>query len=140
GRRSDRLEAVDADEAIDAYWQHYLLSRSDVAVEWLAAESFLWAYEWVEAVVAGEVESNAPQIAPIDLIVQLAKRAPDELALAYLGAGPLENYLARPGADMNAIDRAARRDGRFRVALRCAWFEHSSSSGDAERLRRFGPP
>jgi len=73
-------------------------------------------------------------------MVMLAKRAPDELALAYLGAGPVENYLARPDADIDAIDRTARRDPSFRTALRCAWFESRLSKPHAERLRRFGPP
>ena len=129
-----------ADEAIDAYWQHYLLSRSTVRAERLAAEHFFWACEWVDAVAAGEVASDPPEIDPIDLMVMLAKRAPDELGLAYLGAGPVEAYLARPDADIDAIDRAARRDASFRMALRCAWFESSLSKPHAERLRRFGPP
>ncbi len=76
----------------------------------------------------------------VHLMVMLAKRAPDELALAYLGAGPVENYLARPDADIEAIDRGARRDPSFGMALRCAWFESSLSKPHAERLRRFGPP
>src|SRR5207244_2963374 len=101
------------------------------------ADNFFWAYEWVDAVVAGEV---APAMHPIHLMVELAKRAPDEMALCYLGAGPVENYLARPDADIDAIDRAARRNSSFRMALRCAWFESRLSKPDAERLRRFGPP
>ena len=128
---------MQADEAIDAYWQHHLLSRSTVFEERDAAEHFFWAYEWVDAVVAGEV---APAMDPIGLMVELAKRAPDEQALVYLGAGPLENYLARPDADVDATDRAARRNASFRTALRCAWFESSLCGPDAERLRRFGPP
>jgi hypothetical protein len=129
-----------ADEAIDAYWQHYLLSRSTVRAERLAAERFFWAYEWVDAVASGKLERDAPKINPIQLTVTLAKRAPDELALAYLGAGPVENYLARPDADIEAIERAARRDPSFRMALRCARFESCLSKPQAERLRRFGPP
>jgi hypothetical protein len=74
------------------------------------------------------------------LMVTLAKRAPDELALAYLGAGPVENYLARPDADIEAVDRAGRRDPSFRMALRCARFESSLCKRHARRLRRFGPP
>jgi hypothetical protein len=129
-----------ADEAVDAYWQHYLLSRSTVRAERHAAEHFCWAYEWLDAVASGKLERDAPKINPINLMVTLAKRAPDELALAYLGAGPVENYLARPDADIEAIDRAASRDPSFRMALRCACFESSLSKPHAERLRRFGPP
>ena len=131
---------MQADEAIDAYWQHYLLSRSAVCAERRAAEHFSWAYEWVDAVASGKLEAEGPEIDSIDLMVMLAKRAPDEPALAYLGAGPVENYLARPDADVDAIDRAARRDASFRVALRCAWFESSLSKPHSARLRRFGPP
>jgi len=129
-----------ADEAVDAYWQHYLLSRSTVRAEQLAAEHFSWAYEWVDAVASGKLERDAPKINPIHLMVTLAKRAPDELALAYLGAGPVENYLARPDADVEAVDRAGRRHPSFRMALRWARFESSLSKRHAKRLRRFGPP
>jgi hypothetical protein len=131
---------VDAEVAIDAYWHHYLLAHMGGSADRLEAEGYFWAYEWVEAAVAGKVKGEAPETDPIDLMVKLAKRAPDDMALAYLGAGPVENYLARPSADIDAVDRAARRDARFRTALRCAWFEHSLPSSDAERLRRFGPP
>jgi hypothetical protein len=131
---------VQADEAIDAYWQHYLLSRSTVRAERLAAEHFSWAHAWVAAVASGKVQSDAPKLNPIHLLVMLAKRAPDERALAYLGAGPVENYLARPDADIDAIDRAARREPSVRLALRCAWLERSLSKPHAERLRRLGPP
>jgi hypothetical protein len=130
---------MDADVAIDAYWQHYLLSRSSVAAERFAAEAFAWAPDWVDAVAAGNLEGDAPEVDPIGLMVTLAKRAPDEEALAYLGAGPVESYLGRRGADIDGIDRAARRDASFRLALRCAWFDQSLPSSDAERLRRFGP-
>ena len=131
---------MQAEVAVDAYWQHYLLSNSAIRAERVAAEKFLWAYEWVYSAITGELEGHAARVDPIELMVHLAKCAPDDMALRYLGAGPVEDYLRRPGADIDAVDRAARRDRRFRMALRCAWFEDSLPSSATKRLRRFGPP
>lgn len=77
----------------------------------------------------------------IELLCDLAAGAPDERALSYLGAGPVEDLLAKAdSAVVDAVDAATRRDPRFRTALRCAWFDDHLDSDDARRLRRFGPP
>ena len=75
------------------------------------------------------------------LLLALADGAPDGAALAYLGAGPIEDLLGADAANcVDAIDEAARRNERFRTALRCASFDHHVAPAIAERLRRFGPP
>lgn len=135
-----RLRDVEADIAVDAYWQRYLLSESADDAARLAADSFLWACEWVDSVVAGELKGEPPMVDPNELLLQLAKRAPDDPALRFLGSGPLERYLRRPDADIDAIDRAARRDRRFRLALRWACFTDGLPSSASQRLRRWGPP
>ena len=130
---------MDADFAVDAYWQRYLLGKSAVRAERLAADDFSWASEWVESVIAGELKGEAPMVDPNELLLQLAKRAPDDAALRFLASGPIERYLWRPDADIEAIDRAARRDRRFRLALRWACSADGLPSGAAHRLRGRGP-
>lgn len=131
---------MNVDEPVDAYWHHYLLSRSSTHDDRRAAESFEWAYNWVQAVVSDDRVGDTPKVDPIELMIQLARRAPDDEALAHLGSGPLETYLDTATADIEQVDRAARRDARFRTALRCAWFDETLPDAAATRLRRFGPP
>jgi len=76
----------------------------------------------------------------IQMLIALADRAPGEKALAYLGAGPIENLLVYHEPNIDLIDEAARQHQSFRTALRCAWFDARIPADDAQRLRRFGPP
>ena len=131
---------MQADEVVEGYWQHYLLSQSGARGDRLAAGDLFWAYESVEAAINGAVEPGLPVVAPVELMCKLAERAPDDKALVYLGAGPVEIYLRLPNPDVDAVERAARRSERFRAALRSAWFDENLPGADAERLRRFGPP
>ncbi len=130
---------MEADVAVDAYWQRYLLSKSAARAERLAADNFLWAADWVDSVIAGELKGEGPMVDPNELLLQLAKRAPDDPALRFLASGPIGRYLRRPDADLEAIDHAARRDRRFRLALRWACSAEGLSSGAAHRLRGWGP-
>ncbi len=67
--------------------------------------------------------------------------APDDGALASLGAGPVEGLLATHAARFGeVVDAAARTDDRFRTALRCAWYDDKVDAELATRLRRFGQP
>lgn len=77
----------------------------------------------------------------IGLLVRLADAAPDEQALAYLGAGPIEDLLVDPSpAVVDEIEQAARKNKPFRYALQCAWFDDQVSPAVRNRLRRFGAP
>jgi hypothetical protein len=144
---------VSPDELADAYWEHYRLRGSEQRDDRLRADAFFWAYEMVDALVKDlprrdldAIEARAPgrqltdPIDRLDLIVLLADRAPDGVPpLSYLGAGPVEDYLqARP--NVARVDELARRSSRFRIALRCAWFDQELPPDDAARLRRHGDP
>jgi uncharacterized protein DUF6869 len=76
----------------------------------------------------------------VGLSIALAARAPDQAALTYLGAGPIENLLVYHEPSIDVIDQAARHNESFRNALRSAWFDDRIAPADAQRLRRFGPP
>jgi hypothetical protein len=103
-------------------------------VERLAADEWHWASEDVDRRVAEDTDVIA-------LLVGLADGAPDDPALAYLGAGPVESLVVGRGAAVvDEVEAAARRSERFQIALRCAWFDETLPPDAAERLRRFGPP
>jgi hypothetical protein len=138
-RPSVKLGVVDAQELTGAYWRHYELAH--VGKDEARAEDFFWAWEAVDEIAHGHVTDTNLRLDPLDLIVQLADRAPnDEKALAYLGAGPVEDYLLYGDPDIRRVEQAAEINPRFRVALRCAWFDAELPNEDAARLRRFGPP
>ena len=115
------------------YWEHYDLTAAKG--DGGAAGEELW--DDVEAVNAAARE-NAPEA--VSLLVAVAEAAPDNVALAYLGAGPVEELLIGHAEDVvEAVDLAAQGSERFRYALRCAWFDDEVPAEVAERLRRFGP-
>ncbi len=78
----------------------------------------------------------APVVERLDLLVRLARAAPDEEVLGYLGAGAFEDYLVAD-PDVAGVEALARRDERFRIALNAAWYDSRLSPEDAARLRRF---
>ncbi len=125
----------DLDELAVAYWKNYALSSGDRA-ERLKAEETWWAWEEV-----GKVIRLQPEYA-IEVLTYLADAAPDDGALAYLGAGPIEDLVCYCGSDavIDRVEGAAARNGNFRKALRCAWFDDHVAPSVGERLRRFGDP
>jgi len=136
---SVKLGVVDAQELTGAYWRNYELAH--VSEDDEGAEEFFWAFEAVEEITHGNATDCDLPLDPLDLIVRLADRAPDDVkALAYLGAGPVEDYLRYGDPDIRRVERAAETNPRFCVALRCAWFDDDLPNEDAARLRRFGPP
>ncbi len=117
----------------DAYWRHYRLATGG-REQRLAAQEL----EWAEAEVRRALVDT---VAAIRLLVDLADAAPDDGALAYLGAGPIEDLLVDPAPTVvDHIEQAARRHPRFRYALRCAWFDEHVQPSARDRLRAFGPP
>jgi hypothetical protein len=122
-------------EVVAAYWRHHQLSISEDRTERADADEWFWAWE--------EVDEAALDASPgiVDFLVALAKAAPNDDALAYLGAGPLEDLIRRHGAEfVDAIDRAAQTSESFQVALRCVWYGADTNESIVTRLRRFGPP
>lgn len=71
-----------------------------------------------------------------DLLLRIVDAAPDD-RLGYVGAGPLEDLLHEHHALLGArIEARARRDARFREALRGVWLSPGAIPRDlAERLR-----
>jgi hypothetical protein len=122
-------------EVVAAYWRHHQLIFSEDPIERADADHWFWAWE--------EVDEAALAASPgiVALLVALAKAAPNDQALAYLGAGPLEDLIRRHGAEfVDAIDLAAQTSESFRVALRCVWYGADTNEAMVPRLRRFGPP
>jgi hypothetical protein len=120
-------------ELVDAYWEHYRLSTSSERAERLSADSTRWAVDEVDAIASDDDRA-------VPLMVALADAADDAQALAYLGAGPIEDVvLAGSPAVVDRIEGAAERSERFRYALRCAWFDGHIPPAVSVRLRRFGP-
>ena len=80
-------------EIVEGYWRHWSLARGDRSQRLESESCFCW-WEEVHRVV-----EEAPLTAVADLLCALADTAPSDEALAYLGAGPIENFLSRAGKD-----------------------------------------
>jgi len=95
----------------DTYLQHYR-RRQD--------EDF-WAFEAVERLV----KSNLENAWGITLL--LLRKADTDDALAYVAAGPLEDFLDIYGdSALDLVEGAAESDSRLRVALSLVWLEPNS--------------
>src|SRR6266853_30994 len=78
----------------------------------LEAEDWFWAWEDVDTAV------REPSLQTFDLLLALANAAPDDKALAYLGAGPFEDLINWHGIQfVDQIELCARRNQPFREAL-----------------------
>lgn len=121
---------------VSGYWENYRLVSSSDRTDGLRADDYHWAWEEVDY----RVSVNPTEVT--DLLVALADEAPDDAALAYLGAGPVEDLLVYHGSDFvfDAVEGAARRNERFCKALRCAWYDDCVPAAVATRLRAFGRP
>ena len=126
---------VDRVELVETYWRHYRLAPSAVRSERLESAADFWASERLHDA------TEEPTDDVVGLLRALADAAPDDRALCYLGAGPIEDLLRYHGDRfIGLIDDEATANARFRTALRCAWFENFLRPDAAARLRRFGPP
>jgi hypothetical protein len=57
-----------------------------------------------------------------DVILELVARAPDNGALAFVAAGPLEDLVRRWGTHFeDRLIAHTRDDPRFRMAMQCVW-------------------
>jgi hypothetical protein len=79
-------------------------------------KSYFWAFDEVCDLLSSDPE----RVWRITL--QLIARAPDELTLSYVSAGPLEDILARHGpAFIERIESLAQHDPKFLEALCSVW-------------------
>lgn len=93
-------------ELVSAYFEHWRTNDDALA----------WAYDRV---------SNEIRKKPIEgweLVLALIAAAPNDEALDYVAAGPLEDWLCRHGGPRVAqVSDQAHRDLRFRRALGATW-------------------
>jgi hypothetical protein len=70
-------------------------------------------------------------------ILLLIEHAPNEQALGWVGAGPLEDLLASHGAGLIArVEDLASRDRRFRSCLSHVWGQNRIEPDTYRRMRR----
>lgn len=95
-------------DLVEAYWRQYQLSQSQDPVDLAMADSLFHVWEEVEEAA----QFGIPEV--VDLLVALADAAPNDLALATLGAGPVEDLITSHGEEfVETIDEAARRSESF---------------------------
>src|SRR5438034_8100535 len=86
----------------DGYWKHYRLSTGS-RQERLDADQWVWAWDEVEGAVM-KASSNT-----FEILMALVESAADDEALAYLGAGPLENLINSYGVQFaEQVEESAR--------------------------------
>ena len=91
------------DELCAAYWSYYRARRMG---DERTADALWWAWERVDAIGLGR--SGAESTEPVRVLVALAEHAGDDLdALAFLGAGPIEDYLNSDHFDDARTEQAA---------------------------------
>jgi hypothetical protein len=99
------------EQIVDGYWRNYQLAAGG-RQQRLDADEWFWA--WIE--VDNEVRYPTPRT--FALLLSLVDSAKDDQALAYVGAGPIEDLINWHGADfLDQIEEAAGRDHAFRTAL-----------------------
>jgi len=109
----------DRDRAIQAYIRHAELGSQD--------REYFWGWDAVNDFV-----HTAPAEDAWDLVLELVRRAPDEV-LGDVAAGPLEDVVRLHGAALvEWIEGEARRDERFRWALGCVWLSRGALPREAE--------
>jgi len=120
-------------EVVSTYWTQHRLSSSETSADRLQADGHFWAWMHVDRLVTEDPD------AALQLTLLLADAAPDDAALAYLGAGPIEDLLVHH-ATPTMVDRIcgwAGRNERFCVAVRSAWLTRVDE-GTAERISKLG--
>lgn len=122
---------------IDRFWQEHRLSQG-TREERLEASGVAW----------GEVDHllDGPASEVVRMLVALAEAAPSEEEVGLVGAGPIEELVARRAGQFDSeegrelleeLDTAARRSSRFRSALAFAFFGDEVPKGVREQLERF---
>lgn len=98
----------DRQHLVDAYWKNYALTHGS-SEERLQADEWFWA--WIE--VEDCVRAATPDV--FDLVLALVVSAPNDDALSYVGAGPMEDLINWHGAAfVHRIEESARQNRAFR--------------------------
>jgi len=114
------IRSSDFGEIAEAYWCHHRQPELDT-----------WASDLVNDVGRGRAESDA-----LELFGVLASTAHGGAALAYLGAGPLEDYLALKSLDLAVLVRAVRENTHLARACRAAYLPKDNPAHEREVLRQ----
>ncbi|MGZ3426238.1 MAG: DUF6869 domain-containing protein [Polyangia bacterium] len=116
-----------------AYWHDYITRH--VQRDKIEADRWFWAWEAVDAIVHDDPE------AALWLTVELAEYCVSAQALAYLGAGPVEDLVKTADDALFArILKAARKRPRFRRALATIWIHDETRIRALKLLFRECPP
>lgn len=109
----DRRTNSDLQELVVAFWAYHRARR---AGDESAAEELWWAWDRVDAIGLGR--SDAEPVEPVSLLAALAEGAGDDPErLAFLGAGPVEDYLKSDRFDRARLERAAAASDPLRQAV-----------------------
>lgn len=126
------------DGLIDRFWQEHRLSQG-TRQERLEASGAAW----------GEVDDllDGPASEVVRMLVALAEAAPSEEEVGLVGAGPIEELVARRAGQFDSeeghelleeLDTAARRSARFRSVLAFAFFGDEVPRASANSLSASG--
>lgn len=126
-------EDVRLQRLIDGYWKHYRLSTGS-RQERLEADRWAWAWDEVEEAVAD------PSSETFEILMALVESAANDDALAYIGAGPLENLINLHGVRFaEQVEESARRDPLFHKALSHVQLRSNAPASVRGRLAPFMP-
>jgi len=116
------IPSSDFEEIAVAYWRHHQNPEFDP-----------WAWDLVNDV--GRRRAQA-EVNALGLFGVLASSAADEGALAYLGAGPLQDSLALNSLDLVLLARAVRDNPDLARAFRAAYLPRDLPAHEREVLRQ----
>jgi hypothetical protein len=133
----DNVNDESVDEVAEAWWLYYRTfvepERGSRRPESDAPESAHHAQDLIrDAAMDGDADV-------LRYLVRLAELAPDESALSFLGAGPIEDFISHCGHGNEFASRIvelARSNEPFRNALAMMWLRPDTLNADATRLLR----
>ena len=95
-------------------------------------------YGWATELLV-HVTEDEPEVA-WDLVLGLVERAPEDEALGWVAAGPLEDLLCHHGPELiDRVEALARSDPRFRRCLARVWGSDRMEPSVYERMCLVAP-